>query len=290
MSTSAESTKTLVDGLAQPVGAAVARLAGELGAHLHGVVAYGSAVGGEWRAGTSDVNLLVVLERVRAADLATVGRWARAVRALPLSPVVVARYELPALAASQPAALWDLRDRHIVLHGADPLAELALDAVALRAQLRFELRDKLARLRAGYLAQGASVGLALAAFASLLHLCRALLRLVDVTVEPRAVAVMAEAARRLSLDLRLLQTLHGWRNGAERPDPARLPATIEGLMLVYEQAALWLEALPTAKPAKATGRTSRKTQPPAAPVTPATPADAPEPPATTEATPTAEGP
>lgn len=234
--------------LARALTTCAARLQADLGPRLRALVLYGSAVAGEWAPRRSDINLLVVLEQALPRDLATVGAAALA----PLAPVVVPANEIALAAACAPAVWWDLSERQLLLVGDDPTDGLTFDPQALRRQLTFEARDKLARLRAEYLvghSRPQALGALLqAGFGSLLHLVRGALRLADGKPGRYGTAVFGEASRQLGLELRLLQSFQRWRLGEDSPDAKRLTQLCGGLLSAYEQVALWLERLPEPEP------------------------------------------
>ena len=49
-----------------------------------------------------------------------------------------------------PIEFLDIRTTHVILHGTDPLADLEIRRDHLRLQCERELREKLMRLREGY--------------------------------------------------------------------------------------------------------------------------------------------
>jgi hypothetical protein len=116
------------------------------------LVLYGSAAGGDWVAGRSDVNTAIVVLRVDRAVLdalvPVVGRWRAKGFALPL---VVDPSYLERARDSFPIELYDIQRQHRVLAGADSFATLAVDPSALRRECEQEARGKLLRLRALYL-------------------------------------------------------------------------------------------------------------------------------------------
>jgi hypothetical protein len=161
----------------------VRRLAGTLEERLESVVAYGPgahdaahlAAGGEY--------LLIVtvdlepetLRRLREPVRWWLGRghsWPRLFTAALLH----------ASADVFPIELVDLTARHRVVFGPDPIAGVAIDPAHLRLQLERELREKLMRLREGYVechgrwgARGLELLLA-ASYASFARVFRAALR------------------------------------------------------------------------------------------------------------------
>jgi predicted nucleotidyltransferase len=190
------------------------------------ILAYGSAVRGGFIAGQSDLNLLVVLPEVTPNSLATIGEATAAGRKHGLSPVVLASGELAPLAAEAPLVLWDIADRRLLLHGADPIADLEFELSALWHQLTFELRDKLLGLRqvqvSGQRPKPADAFSRRVA-TSLLHLLRAALRLYGRPAAQNRVAAIGDVARHLKLDLPTLQRFHSACYG----DDAKLLRDVE---------------------------------------------------------------
>ena len=136
--------RTLVDDLTR-----------ELGDRLRSVVLYGSAARGDYQERTSDLNLLLVLNDLDAAALdalaAPLARWRR--RGQPLPRLFTA--ELIAASADVfPIEFLDLQRHRVVVTGDDPLAGVEIRRDHLRLQCERELREKLMRLREGYLEAG----------------------------------------------------------------------------------------------------------------------------------------
>ena len=123
-----------------------------LGRELVSIVLYGSAAGGDWIAGRSDVNTAVVVRHVTAAVLEAlvpiVARWRPEGFALPL---VVDPDFLARSCDVFPMEIEDIRHQHHIIAGSDPFAQLAPDLGALRREYEVEARGKLLRLRALYL-------------------------------------------------------------------------------------------------------------------------------------------
>src|SRR5687767_14535457 len=101
------------------------RLVGAYGDALVAVVLYGSAARGDYRAGVSDLNLLVILNSADAAVLrrgsALAQEWASAGNPPPL---VLGEAEWRESADVFAIEYSDMRDAHVILHGASPFAGL----------------------------------------------------------------------------------------------------------------------------------------------------------------------
>lgn len=130
----------------------VAGLKSALGSRLHSVVLYGSAARGDFHAKTSDLNLLIVVADLEPATLEALGKpvrhWERRGQPSPrfFSPAIIAD-----AADVFPIEFLDISRSHVVLHGTDPFESLEIHRDHLRLQAERELREKMMRLREGYI-------------------------------------------------------------------------------------------------------------------------------------------
>jgi predicted nucleotidyltransferase len=150
--------------------------------NLRAVVLYGSAAVGEHISNLSDVNVLVLVERLglpeldREAELAAA--WARAGNPPPLTLTVE---EWNRCADVFPMEYRDILERHRVLHGEPPFASVEVDRKHLRLQAEQEAMGKLIRLRQGVLGSGGDLrgleDLLTASLSTFMVIARAVLRL-----------------------------------------------------------------------------------------------------------------
>ena len=130
----------------------IEELESALGEDLMSVVLYGSAARGDYEEATSDLNVIVVCRDLGPPTLdrlaAPFHQWSRHGHPSPrlLSPSLIAD-----AADVFPIEFLDLRDGRRVLYGADPFASLEVHTQHLRHQCERELREKLMRLREGYI-------------------------------------------------------------------------------------------------------------------------------------------
>ncbi|MDH4348975.1 MAG: hypothetical protein OEW17_09225 [Gemmatimonadota bacterium] len=115
------------------------------------IVLHGSAARGQYLAGWSDVNLLMVLEQL-SPDLLdrmrpALARWQLNAEAMPL---LFTRAEWAGAADSYPLEIAEMRTGYRVVRGADPVVDAVVRPAELRVALERELRGKLLRLRQGY--------------------------------------------------------------------------------------------------------------------------------------------
>jgi predicted nucleotidyltransferase len=123
------------------------------GEELTSVVLYGSAAGRDYSKKFSDYNVFCVLSTVTPAVLARANKvlrkWDRKGNPPPhfFDPAYIDR-SLDVF----PLEFLDMKDRHKVLLGADPLATIEVSPANLRHQCESELKGKLIHLRTFYAA------------------------------------------------------------------------------------------------------------------------------------------
>jgi len=122
------------------------------GTRLKSVVLYGSAARGDFIRKASDLNLIVVVEPLDPATLEAVApcfrRFTKTGHPVPrlFSPGLI-----KASADSFPIEFLEIRTSRLVLAGADLFAGVPIRRECLRLQCERELKEKLMRLREGYL-------------------------------------------------------------------------------------------------------------------------------------------
>ena len=124
-----------------------------LGDRLRAVVLYGPAARDEVTRQASDLHLLVLLADLELDTLSAAGpailKWMG--RDLPI-PRLFSPTTLAEAADVFPIELSDVAERHLVLHGADPLATMPdIDLEHLRLQCERELREKVMRLQEAFI-------------------------------------------------------------------------------------------------------------------------------------------
>ncbi len=172
---------------------------------LSAAVLYGSAVAGDHVAGTSNYNVLLVIDPLGVAELNALSapalHWAKAGNRPPL---VFARGQLKASANVFPIELLDAKQSHRVLFGEDPLTDITIEREHLRLQVERELKGKLLVLRERYLVTGGRpkyvAALLTSSIASFLVLFRAALRLFQDDVPARKVDALRLLAEQIPFD------------------------------------------------------------------------------------------
>jgi predicted nucleotidyltransferase len=228
----------------------VSRLRAAFGERLRSVMLYGSAAGGDYMPGSSDLNVLCVLGAVGVEELDAVrpiAEWWRK-KKHPL-PLLLAQEELDRASDAFPIEFLDLRERHRVLFGEDPTNSLQIDPLYHRAQLEHELRAKMLRLRARYCEAGgdarAVVQLMVDALPNFAALFRHALRVAGQTAPAGKADVFRAAAAQFTFDaqpfLEVLEVRHRTRHPktldarttftAYLAGVVRMTAAVDGLLV-----------------------------------------------------------
>jgi hypothetical protein len=210
------------------------------GPALRAVLLYGSAARGEYRAGVSDLNVLVLLADTRAETLrrgqALARAWAE--RKNP-PPLVMGAAEFADSADVYPMELADMRDAHVLLHGSDPFPGLVIRPGDLRLQLERELKGAQIRLRTRYLTDAGDAArfqpVLLKSISTFLVMFRTLLRLAGVEGARDPEAVIRATAERVGFDAAPLLEIHRARDGKTKVDVRADSALVAGYMDAVER-------------------------------------------------------
>jgi len=126
----------------------VSKLRQAAGDNLESVILYGSAASGSFHPELSDINLLCVLREMSLAALQALAPalkfWAEQKHS---SPLLFSSEELQRSADVFAIEFMDMKEHHKVLLGNDPLPGLHVPLDRHRAQVEYELREKLILLR-----------------------------------------------------------------------------------------------------------------------------------------------
>ena len=133
----------------------VSRMKQAAGQNLQSVILYGSAAAGEFQDDFSNLNLLCILRESSFSSLSAIApvvEWWRGQKHP--APLVMTQNELEHSADVFSIELLDMQHHHRVLFGEELLARLPIPMTQHRAQLEYELREKLILLRQRLLETG----------------------------------------------------------------------------------------------------------------------------------------
>lgn len=159
------------------------RLIESFGENLYSLILFGSAAramkrkGDDFKEGASDINTLIILEKVTTHELNIITEIGRKFKGQGLAiPLVFKRGHINSSLDTFPLEFSDMKQNHIILHGADPLEEAQIETQNLPHQCEVEFKGQLVQLRRGYLAaredQQILTGLISTSVTSILAACR----------------------------------------------------------------------------------------------------------------------
>jgi len=197
------------------------------GDDLVGILLYGSAAGGDYRPGRSDLNFLIVLTRngIDRLDEAfdVVRQWGKRRVAVPL--FVTEPYVLGSLDVF-PIEYLDMQRRHVCIYGRDILKGVVFDPEHVRLQCEREIKGKLLLLREGFLKTAGHGGklkdLIAASLPAFGAIFEALLFLKGRDIPKTKRAVLQTGCAMLQLDAALFDDLADIREGKKSPSRDRL--------------------------------------------------------------------
>lgn len=200
----------------------VDRLTKGHGAGLVSIVLYGSAAAPEGKDQRSDFNVLCVLKELSPRELEaseTVFRWWREMKNP--SPLLMSLAEFRTSSDCFAIEYHDIKERHRILFGEDVVEGIEIDDSFYRAQVEFELRSKLIRLRqkAGGVLSERDLLLRLMAesLSTFCVLFRHSLRLLGEAPHFGKREVIADAQRRFNIDPQPFLTLIDLREEKRKP-------------------------------------------------------------------------
>ncbi len=203
-----------------------------LGSQLEGILLYGSAVGGEFLPGRSNVNLLLMLSGYEREGMQRYAkahkRWSREQFVVPL---VVTEAELTKAGTVFPLEYLEIQERHRVLWGRDPFIGLHIDRTHLAYQVLQGIHSNLVRLRQRFIEGGgteeAMTMLLPLSLTALLPCLRGLQRLAGQPALFQSDALLTAIRSLTGLDLTGLGDVLELKRGIISPGPVEVPRLYE---------------------------------------------------------------
>ncbi len=196
------------------------------------IIVYGSAARGEFLEGYSNVNVLVVLERITQPVLQQWSgihkQWAREKI---VAPLFLTHTDLQQSSDVFPLEYLDIKECHVLLEGRDPFPELHVDPTNLFFQCRQETHANLLRVRQCYVEgwgriEAIQTVLPLS-LTSLLPCLRGLYRLLNRPSNMKSQEVLEELQTTLSVEPSVFQEVWRLKRGLSTPGKHELPKLLE---------------------------------------------------------------
>lgn len=199
---------------------------------LEAVILYGSAAGGEYLSGKSNINLLIILSKL---DTELLARYAALHRRWQKEQLVVPLFLTPEELRSSldlfPLEYLEIQEQHVLLAGRDPFPELRINQKNLRLQCEQELRGNLLRLRQRFVEGGASTEAVMIllplSLTALLPCLRGFLRAAGKPVERSADGVLQAVEKAFGTDTAAFREVLKLKRGLISPGPAEAPRLFE---------------------------------------------------------------
>lgn len=150
---------------------------------------YGSAAVGEHIPKHSDINLMVMVDRLDIKDLRSCFKLMEQGRKKRISaPLLLTPEHIRTSTDTFPIEFLEMKEKHLNLYGKDPFLEMDIDPKNLRLQCEQQIKGKLIRLRQAYIEVGLKkrqlLGLLITSFTSLLPVFRNTIRLIEPNIQP----------------------------------------------------------------------------------------------------------
>ncbi len=210
------------------------------GDSLRAVCLYGSGTTADFVPGRSNVNLLVVLERLGLDELRRaiphLPRWAR----LGVVPPLFGTWrELRDSGDVFPLERLELQARHRTLYGEDPFQGPSPDRDSVRRQCEQELRGKLIHLRQGFLEAGSDVkglrALLGRVLPALVPLLRGLLYLKGGGAAFEVAPLLSAVEAAYGISLHPFASLHSLKRATREPSPSETEKLFGEVLTTLEE-------------------------------------------------------
>ncbi len=202
------------------------------GASLEAVILYGSAAGGDYLPGKSNINLLILLAKQDTELLKQYAvlhkRWQKEQIVVPL---FLTLEELKSSLELFTLEYLEIQEQHVLLTGRDPFPEIRIEGRNLRLQCEQELRGNLLRLRQRFVEGGAGTEaitiLLPLSLTALMPCLRGLLRAAGKPAERSSDEVLKAVQQQWGVDCAALQDVLNLKRGIISPGPAEASRLFE---------------------------------------------------------------
>lgn len=196
------------------------------------ILVYGSAARGEFLEGYSNINVLVVLERITQPVLQ---RWSGVhkqwAREKIVAPLFLTQTDLQQSSDVFPLEYLDIKECHVLLEGRDPLPELHVNQAHMFVQCRQEACANLLRVRQCYVEGWGRVEaiqtLLPLSLTALLPCLRGLYRLLGRPSNMKSPEVLDELKATLDVDPSVFLEVWRLKRGLSTPGKHELPKLLE---------------------------------------------------------------
>ncbi len=196
------------------------------------ILVYGSAARGEFLKGYSNINVLILLERITQSVLQQWSgiqkQWAKEKI---VAPLFLTHRDLRHSSDVFPLEFLDIKEQHVLLEGRDPFPELPVSSTHLFLQCRQEVHGNLLRVRQWYVEGWARIEavqtLLPLSLTALLPCLRGAYRLLGRPSIVKSPEVLDELQTTLELDPSVFLEVWRMKRGLSTPGKRELPKLLE---------------------------------------------------------------
>jgi hypothetical protein len=219
------------------------------GRNVVSLVVYGSATGTDFIPGRSNINLLVVLERLGFAELRDYLKLAaKGGKGRVVAPLLLTREHIQSSLDVFPIEFWEMKDNHLVVYGQDVFEDMTIDPKDLRLQCEREIKSRLIRIRQAYLELGRKAvglkGLLEDSLTSILPIMRNVIRLKGKAPAVKKEDIITELSQELDVQGDSFRRILKLKSQKKPPKQAELEAVFSDYLQQLQQLAKVVDELP----------------------------------------------
>lgn len=174
------------------------------GDNLKSISLYGSAVGEDFIPKKSNINLLLVMERIDPPDLKMSLKLINQGRKKGIVPLLLTVEHMKSSTDTFPVEFLEMKDNYVLIYGKDILGELGVNSRNVRLQCEQQLKGGLIRLYQVYLEVGMKKkrirSLLINSLTSLIPIFRSLLRLKGKALPVKKRDIISDLGKELSVN------------------------------------------------------------------------------------------
>ena len=201
---------------------------------ISSICLYGSAAVGDYIPKRSDINLMIMVDKLGMEALRTCMKLIGKGRKKGITaPLLLTPEHIRTSADAFPIEFLEMKEKHIHIYGIDPFTDLIIDPKNLRLQCEQQIKGQLIRLRQAYLEIGLKkrriLGLLLTSFTSLLPVLRNMVRLVEPSIIPPKAnqEIILRVCKDFQLDNDAFLDILKVKKGFVKPDKETINAMFE---------------------------------------------------------------
>jgi len=201
---------------------------------ISSICLYGSAAVGDYIPKRSDINIMIMVDRLGMEELQTCLKLIKKGRKKRITaPLFLTAEHIHTSADAFPIEFLEMKEKHIHIYGMDPFLDLIIDPKNLRLQCEQQIKGKLIRMRQAYLEAGLKkrqiLGLLITSFTSLLPVLRNTIRLMEPTAMPPKSnqEIILRVCKDFQLDNEVFLNILKIKKGFVKPDKEMVHSIFE---------------------------------------------------------------